>query len=55
MSAKISELDYLKGFLDFMQNKGKLAESDLDDYNRYLEGKRIVDDIFKSSQNSRNS
>jgi hypothetical protein len=48
MSANMSELDYLKGFLDFMQNQGKLSEKDLEAYNRWLEAKRTVDNMMNS-------
>jgi hypothetical protein len=48
MSANISELDYLKGFLDFMQNQGKMSEEDLADYNRQLETKRIVNAMMNT-------
>jgi hypothetical protein len=47
MSANMSELDYLKGFLDFMQNQGKLSEKDLEAYNRWLEAKRIVNNMMQ--------
>jgi hypothetical protein len=47
MSANMSELDYLKGFLDFMQNQGKLSEKDLAAYNRWLEAKRIVNNMMQ--------
>jgi hypothetical protein len=48
MSAKVTELDYLKGFLNFMQNQGRLSEKDLADYNRWLEAKRTVDNMMNS-------
>ena len=48
MSTNMSELDYLKGFLDFMQNQGKLSEKDLEAYNQWLEAKRIVNNMMQS-------
>jgi hypothetical protein len=33
----ISELDYLRGFIDFLQSKGKATEADMHEYNRRFE------------------
>lgn len=43
----MTELEYLKGFLDYMQSKGVLSEQDLADYNQYLEAKRITQSMIK--------
>lgn len=43
----MTQLEYLLGFLDFMQDKGVLNESDFEDYNLHLSAQRDVNTVFR--------